>query len=78
MAKEKSNKNKKDDRLALNVTFKNACYALALGASISPAIVIHSFFLWLMGFGGWVFFDGVFMRRIVDALDKGLGFDYIF
>jgi len=78
LAKEKSNKNKKDDRLALNVTFKNACYALALGASISPAIVIHSFFLWLMGFGGWVFFDGVFMRRIVDALDKGLGFDYIF
>ena len=52
----------------------NAWYALALGTSISKSIVIHSFFLWLVGYCEWVFFDGIFMRRIVDALDQGQGF----
>lgn len=69
---------KAKDKLSFAVTMKNAWYAVVLGASISPSIVIHSFFLWLIGHGGWVYFDGVFMRVIVDALDKNLGFDYIF
>ena len=56
----------------------NAWYALALGTSISKSIVIHSFFLWLVGYCEWVFFDGIFMRRIVDALDQGQGFRPIF
>lgn len=73
------NAKKKDkDKLSLSVTVKNAAYALKLAAGISPAIVIHSFFLWLIGHGEWVFFDGVFMRVIVNGLDQNIGFDRIF
>ncbi|MBO5112712.1 MAG: ABC transporter ATP-binding protein, partial [Lachnospiraceae bacterium] len=36
------------------------------------------FFLWLVGYCEWVFFDGIFMRKIVDALDQGRGFRPIF
>jgi len=68
----------KKDKLSLKETLKNAWYALALGTSISKSIVIHSFFLWLVGYCEWVFFDGIFMRKIVDALDKGRGFRPIF
>lgn len=69
---------KKEDKLAFSETMKNAGYAMKLGATLCPSIVVHSFFLWLFGHGEWVFFDGVFMRVIVDALDKNLGFDHIF
>ncbi|MBP5471174.1 MAG: ABC transporter ATP-binding protein [Lachnospiraceae bacterium] len=73
------NAKKKDkDKLSLGVTIKNAAFALKLAAGISPAIVIHSFFLWLIGHGEWVFFDGVFMRDIVNGLDQNIGFDRIF
>lgn len=68
----------KKDKLSLKQTLKNAWYALALGSSISKSIVIHSFFLWLVGYCEWVFFDGIFMRTIVDALDQGRGFRPIF
>lgn len=68
----------KKDKLSLKETLKNAWYALTLGSSISKSIVIHSFFLWLVGYCEWVFFDGIFMRKIVDALDQGRGFRPIF
>ncbi|MGN0389158.1 MAG: ABC transporter ATP-binding protein [Suilimivivens sp.] len=68
----------KKDKLSLKETLKNARYALALGSSISKSIAIHSFFLWLVGYCEWVFFDGIFMRKIVDALDQGRGFRPIF
>ena len=71
-------KKKDKDKLSLGVTIKNAAFALKLAAGISPAIVIHSFFLWLIGHGEWVFFDGVFMRVIVNGLDQNIGFDRIF
>lgn len=71
-------KKKKDkDKLAFSETMKNAWYAMKLGYTICPSIVIHSFFLWLFGHGEWVFFDGVFMRVIVNALDKNMGFNHI-
>lgn len=68
---------KKKEKLSLKETIYNAWYAVALGSSISKSIVIHSFFLWLIGYFEWVFFDGIFMRKIVDALDKELGFEPI-
>jgi len=71
-------KKKDKDKLSLGATVRNAAYALKLAAKISPAIVIHSFFLWLIGHGEWVFFDGVFMRVIVNGLDQNIGFDRIF
>ncbi len=72
------NNKKEKDKLSFGATMKNAWFALKLGMEICPPIVIHSFFLWLIGHGEWVFFDGVFMRVIVDALDKNLGFNHIF
>lgn len=68
---------KDKDKLTLLESMKNAVYAVKLGLEFSPSIVIHSFFLWFQGYAAWVFFDGIFMRRIVDALDKQMGFDYI-
>lgn len=66
------------EKLSFKVTVKNAWYAMTLASQICPGIIVHSFFLWLIGHGEWVFFDGVFMRVVVDALDQGLGFDHIF
>ena len=70
--------NKKDKKLSLKETLKNDWYAIILGASISKSIVIHSFFMWVVGYAEWIFFDGVFMRKIVDALDTEQGFGPIF
>ncbi len=56
----------------------NAWYAMRLASKISPAMIIHSFFLWLIGHGEWVFFDGVFMRVVVNGLDNDMGFNYVF
>ena len=70
--------NEKKAKLSLKETLKNDWYAIRLGASISKSMVIHSFFMWLVGYAEWVFFDGVFMRKIVDALDQGVGFRSIF
>lgn len=67
--------NKKDgDRLSLKKTIENDIYAIRLGASISKSIVIHAFFMWVVGYAEWIFFDGIFMRKIVDALDTGQEF----
>ena len=74
---EKMEKTEKE-KLSLKQTIRNAWYAVTLGASISKSIVVHSFFLWLIGHTEWVFFDGIFMRKIVEALDKGVGFQPIF
>ncbi len=65
------------EKLSLGVTVKNAWYAMTLASQICPGIIVHSFLLWLIGHGEWVFFDGVFMRVIVNGLDKDLGFDHI-
>lgn len=69
---------KKKNKLSFGKTVKNAAYAMKLCYRISPAIVLHSFFFWLFGHGCWVFYDGVFMRVIVNALDSNKGFEYIF
>lgn len=67
-------KNRNKNKLSFFQSMKNAGFAVQVGLKFSKSIVIHSFFLWLVGYGGWVFFDGVFMRVIVDALDRDLGF----
>lgn len=64
----------KTHNLSLRKTIDNASYAMKICMKYNPSIVIHSFFLWLIGHGEWVFFDGVFMRVIVNGLDEGKGF----
>ena len=48
------------EKLSLKRTIWNAWYAVQLAATISPGIVIHSFFLWIINHAEWVFFDGIF------------------
>ncbi len=65
---------KEKEKLSLKQTMKNAWYAVVLGASLSPSIVVHSFFLWLINHAEWVFFDGIFMRKICRSAGCGSRF----
>ena len=71
-----SDPDQKNEKLSLGATIGNAWYAMRLAAQISPGMIVHSFFLWLFGYGEWVFFDGIFMRVVVNALDQELGFEH--
>ena len=48
---------KDKEKLSFDVTIKNAWYAMTMAMQICPGIIVHSFFLWLIGHGEWVFFD---------------------
>ena len=56
---------------------KNSWFALKLAAAICPSIIVHTFIMWLIGQSEWVFFDGVFMKVIVNALSEGREFKSI-
>lgn len=68
----------KEKKLTFTETIKNDWYALKLGFSVSRSLVVHSFFMRLAGYFEWVFFDAIFLRQIVGALDENKGFDEIF
>ena len=71
-------KKKPEGKLSLLDTIKNDWYALKMGYSISKSLVIHAFLMRAAGYFEWVFFDAIFLREIVGALDQGLGFEKIF
>ncbi|MCR4586355.1 MAG: ABC transporter ATP-binding protein/permease [Lachnospiraceae bacterium] len=56
---------------------KNSWFALKLAAEICPSFIAHTFIMWLIGQSEWVFFDGVFMKVIVNALSEGREFSSI-
>ena len=56
---------------------KNSWFAMKLAADICPSIIVHTFLMWLIGQSEWVFFDGVFMKVIVNALSEGREFKSI-
>lgn len=68
----------KEKKLSLTETIKNDWYALKLGYSISRRLVVNAFFMRLAGYLEWVFFDAVFLREIVGALDENQSFGDIF
>ncbi|MDE7000947.1 MAG: ABC transporter ATP-binding protein/permease [Lachnospiraceae bacterium] len=74
-AKERKEKGQK---LTFQETIRNDCYALKLGFSIEKSMVIHSFFVQASGYFEWVFFEAVFLRHIVDALDRNQDFQVVF
>lgn len=69
---------KKNDKLTFRKTLQNDWYALKLGLSISKSLVINAFLMEAFGYFEWVFFDAIFLREIVNALDLNLGFQRIF
>lgn len=65
-------------KLSFAQTVKNDWYALKMGFAISKSLVVNTFFMRLAGYFEWVFFDAVFLREIVGALDEGKSFNEIF
>ena len=76
-AKVKENEKKKKEKLSFAATMKNSWFALKLAAEICPSFIVHTFIMWLIGQSEWVFFDGVFMKVIVNALSEGREFSSI-
>lgn len=70
--------NKKERKLTFRETIKNDCYALKFGFSIEKNLVVHSFFIQALGYFEWVFFNAVFVRHIVGALDQNQDFQVVF
>ena len=73
----KKNDKKKKEKLSFAATMKNSWFAMKLAASICPSFIVHTFIMWLIGQSEWVFFDGVFMKVIVNALSEGRDFKSI-
>ena len=69
-------KNKKD-KLSFAATMKNSWFAIKLAGTICPSLIVHTFIMWLIGQSEWVFFDGVFMKVIINALSEGRDFKSI-
>lgn len=68
----------KERKLTFLETIKNDCYALKLGFSVKKSLLVHSFFMQASGYFEWVFFDAVFIRHIVGAMDRNQDFHVIF
>ena len=68
----------KKEKLSFGATMKNTFFAMKLVAKICPSLIVHTFINWIIGQGGWVFFDGVFMKVIVKSLSEGREFSDIF
>lgn len=66
-------KEKKKEKLSLWQTLKNDVYAVKLAGSFSKPAITGAFFCMLIGYAEWVFFDGYFLRIIIEALDRGDG-----
>lgn len=73
----KKSDKKKKEKLSFAATMKNSWFAMKLAASICPSFIVHTFIMWLIGQSEWVFFDGVFMKVIVNALSEGRDFKSI-
>ena len=67
----------KKEKLSFAATMKNSWFAMKLAATLCPSLIVHTFIMWLIGQSEWVFFDGVFMKVIVNALSEGRDFKSI-
>lgn len=75
MSKEKK---EKKDKLSFANTIANDIYALKLGMRYSKKVVLNAAMAPLLWFSGWVFFDGIYMKKIVADLEAGKSFNEIF
>lgn len=77
MEKIKKKKNKAE-KLSFGRTMANDWYALRLGAKYSWLIVAGALLAKGIAYFEWVFFDAIFVRRVVDGLDKNVPTSEIF
>lgn len=68
----------KEEKLSFGRTLSNDWYALKLGAKYSKPTVFCAFIMMCIGYFDWVFFDAIFVRRIVDGLDRNVDSSEIF
>lgn len=68
----------KKDKLSFAKTIANDIYALKLGMKFSKKAVLNAAIAPLLWFSGWVFFDGIYMKRIVADLEASKSFNEIF
>ena len=73
----KENEKKKKEKLSFAASMKNSWFAMKLVAAICPSFIVHTIIMWLIGQSEWVFFDGVFMKVIVNDLSEGREFKRI-
>ena len=69
--------NKKKEKLSFAASMKNSWFAMKIVAAICPSYIVHTVIMWLIGQSEWVFFDGVFMKVIVNDLSEGREFKSI-
>lgn len=68
----------KKEKLSFGRTVSNDCYALRMGARYSKGTVIAALLMTLLGYFEWVFYDAIFVRRIIDGLDRNVDASEIF
>ncbi len=69
---------KKDEKLSFGRTLSNDLYAIKLGAKYSVPTVVCAFLTKCIAYFEWVFYDAIFIRKIVDALDTNANTNEIF
>ncbi|MBO4688319.1 MAG: ABC transporter ATP-binding protein [Clostridiales bacterium] len=71
---EKRKKKKNKDKLSFRRTVENNIFAMKLSAKYSRAMVVAGLLFAIFGYFEWVYFDGIFMRKIIEALDNDAPF----
>ncbi len=62
------------EKLSLKRTAENVFFAMRITAETCRSLVFHSFFAIAVSYFEWVFFDGVFIRKIVSSIDGNESF----
>lgn len=70
-AKKTEKKAKKKDKLTLKQTFSNDAYAMRMVRGLSKPYTASVFFKALFDYFEWVWFSGVFLRKIIEYIDEG-------
>ncbi|MBO4473509.1 MAG: ABC transporter ATP-binding protein [Clostridiales bacterium] len=71
---EKSRKKKNKDKLSFRRTVGNNIFAMKLASRYSRGMVIAGLLFAIFGYFEWVFFDGFFIRRIIETIDQEASF----
>ena len=72
--KPETSKKKKQNKLSFGQMVSNNIYAMKLAGKYSRAMVVAGLFFAIFGYFEWVYFDGIYMRKIIEALDNDAPF----
>lgn len=71
-------KKTEQEKLSFGRTISNDWYAMKLAGKYSKKFVLGALLMTIFGYLEWVFFDAIFVRRIVDGLSRNESFREIF